>query len=871
MLKAIFNSVRSSMQVDVGVRLQIICGTGDNRYVVEGIVTELADDYLLVKKDDGGVTVVLIEAIESFTKLDALAASVPSKPKAPSVYRRFGTLMPPYYDFNVKRWLEQTRARIKELDDRALMSTMNGICESFGNALKNHDVKNKYNETLRARILSSWNECRAELDFEVFCMLLGGAAVAADDYDYARRPLIQLGKYSIAAYAALKADRVEDANVFTLCSLLSGETNDINRKVADICIDRNDSDVLRKLLEVFKDDDEALEKLATCAHMMFEASGGKLKSDITDELDAYEAASRLLDSIPLGWSRPSAILTRLNEYRNYSYPLERGGVEDSSMPQRLVGCVTRFGPGVFGMIGTHYFHVKQVYNGSTNGLLLRKMLHLGLWEGLEVGFRLGESISPNYSTQATHIELTEEGVRRAEQILAFNGRRDEARLVSIENDPYIQYVYFELEPYGEKSAKPNRAVLNWLGIPTQRTSTQDPIVIIGTPAPPSDPKEEKKLLSALKTYGFNQTVVGNLINLYIREDRAQKALALMDQYGAYMERAKCLNMRAMILDKLKDYEKLCPLYEEILKLEVNPAAWSHRMMTLITAYMKLSRYDDALKACQRWKDFYKRNKNNLGVNWFNALATVERQMEECRQQLSKRPGVNSFNKIVVEPSNKSRDKKIEPPRGVGDAIVHVINRIDPLGDGTPDYSKVLAAYGSTPETRETFVEKLSNRLKAQYDEGILIWNVGSFKEFNVGDAESAEDYAARFLHRMLDVGSEVVEDNGDLCDLLEQEAPLFKILQRPDRAVEYFDEYMIGLNEVLKRERKIIVLILEDFTALREPLDSGKIPVEFLRFSKRVMEQYRIFWVLTADGDMEEFMEKYGGELPVVELQPLKD
>ena len=242
-------------------------------------------------------------------------------------------------------------------------------------------------------------------------------AVAAQDYDYALEPLTRAKKYELAAYAAELALKDNYAEVFKICALLSGDCSEITQDVAEICVKRKDVEILLQLLEMNSDNDAACEKIFTCAVELFKASGGSLTENIARDETAYVATKKILALVPDGWKNSSTILQRWDEYSSYSYP--KPAIRTKKASEKLTGRIYSYKPNRnFGFISpNHYFHVKQIFDNTDGGILLRKILALGLWNQLEVSFKLGKSITNPNQSAASNIELTAEGIAEAQRRL----------------------------------------------------------------------------------------------------------------------------------------------------------------------------------------------------------------------------------------------------------------------------------------------------------------------------------------------------------------------------------------------------------------------------------------------------------------------
>ncbi|MBQ3077469.1 MAG: hypothetical protein IJC43_06405 [Clostridia bacterium] len=289
------------------------------------------------------------------------------------------------------------------------------MLDSLAAAIKNNEVSYKYHN-LRARVIALWDLCGGEVDCRVFYLCLSTLAILAKDYEYALEPLVRCRKYRLAASVATMGGLTESARVFSLCALLSGESGEIDQYISEICVARHDAQVLEHLLDDRRGDSEALERIASCAYYLFTASGGKLRRDITPYDSAYDAAAELLASIPPQWRCRESAVDRFAEFESYSFPDQPAApAEEKEEEELLTGVITRFEkePKWGFLSKTHYFYITQVRDDTERGILLRKLLELGLWDQLEVSFKLGESVTQVGNSAATSLELTEKGAAEA--------------------------------------------------------------------------------------------------------------------------------------------------------------------------------------------------------------------------------------------------------------------------------------------------------------------------------------------------------------------------------------------------------------------------------------------------------------------------
>ena len=430
--------------VEVGEYVRIRYGAEMNPETAEGKVLGWTSNFLKIERADGLVSKIRLD--DSLRSLDQIhqiplsgkqvSLSNEDKPKqtedkpqsskaAPTEFRILRAITPlkpavPFF-FDNEEQLRKVKELLAQSGNSELKHVFHGIFDALDTALKTNQLTFKYHD-LRKRILDSWGLCEAPNDFRVFYLFLGVLAIITQHYKYAMEPLVRAKSYTLAAYAATSAKLPRSASLLSICALLSGESSDINQYIAEICSNEKDPFVIDKLLEQNKDDPDFCELLAACAHRLFIASNGKLTKDIGPYDSAYDAAVRLLQAVPPDWMCKDSAVSHWETYRSYTYPKGRQNPREELLPEVEPTCYTgniytynkNEKNGRWGFVGdNHYFYISQVLDDSDQGILLRKMLALGLWNQLEVSYYLGQSPIQAGKSAATQIELTDRGYQDA--------------------------------------------------------------------------------------------------------------------------------------------------------------------------------------------------------------------------------------------------------------------------------------------------------------------------------------------------------------------------------------------------------------------------------------------------------------------------
>ena len=421
--------------------VKIRYGTDQNQEFAEGTVTKVTDNFLTLTRSDGSWLKIRVDDLRT---LDMSPASqntsqtfqpqtfnpppqtfqpqtvMPVVDGGISIARKTVELLPAApYNFVARDWLEKIRDLKQDIFDQKLKRDVNNILASMKTAVKNRDVAYKYHD-LRAKILSIWDDCDVDADYEVFYLMLGVLAVAAKEFNNAFEPLVRAREYSLAGFAASAAARHDCAEIFVFCALLSGQEKNISRQVAMVCADKRDVKLVEEILNANRDDEDFCEQVAACAKLMLEVARADVALTIDENLDAYSAAKKFLDAYPDNLKRDSGILNYWREYQSYTFPAPKVVSEVPDYESsRLTGRIYSYNlQGGWGFISPEYFfHVGQIYDYTESGVLLRKMLYLDLWQQLEVSFSLGESLKYPGRTAASGVELTERGYEEAQELL----------------------------------------------------------------------------------------------------------------------------------------------------------------------------------------------------------------------------------------------------------------------------------------------------------------------------------------------------------------------------------------------------------------------------------------------------------------------
>ncbi len=406
--------------ISVNDQIRIVYGSGTNQFSAEGIVYKLSENFLTLKKTDGGAVKIRLDddlrAIDILvqnagTQPDAAASAVPAAPAIPSEWEAVPLTEHPEFTFVIDDQLEDLKAQLAQLENRELKRVLGGVDASFRDSLKNRKLQDKYHD-LRRRLLQAVNDCGNETDYRLVQKYLGILACAAGRCEEAQKPFARSGSYGLASYAAEKAKDLRAAACFSLCAVLNGETA-IDRHTADCCVLLNDSSALQELWEQNKGEDTVCALIAACAHAMLLAQKLPLPAGLTADTPAHEAARFLLDALPQGKGEAAACWKEFN-----SQTYQPTVPEDAEQPVYYTGEIVRYDPRAkYGSIESSmeprlFFHINQVRDSAPEDLLLRRLLAAELGLGLEVQFCLGQNAK---GPAADEVRLTDTGIQKADE------------------------------------------------------------------------------------------------------------------------------------------------------------------------------------------------------------------------------------------------------------------------------------------------------------------------------------------------------------------------------------------------------------------------------------------------------------------------
>lgn len=198
-----------------------------------------------------------------------------------------------------------------------------------------------------------------------------------------------------------------------------------------------------------------------------------------------------------------------------------------------------------------------------------------------------------------------------------------------------------------------------------------------------------------------------------------------------------------------------------------------------------------------------------------------------------------------------------------DQILSMIHT--PSGD--LNYGRAIGMYGQTRSGKSSLLYHLTNRLKREFEDELLIWDLG-----NLAKIPKSSKFMYNFMNRLLRLSRDSISGSKLLCTEVEEkslDAKYQDFRSNSDLAPSIFCEYMDILTEILKREKKLVVLIADEFTYLHGYINEGSVPTEFMKFWKALLQDYGIFAIIAGQDDMPEFVKEYPNDFGSMELMKL--
>lgn len=900
--------------ISCGDYIRIRYGTISDQVTVEGTVEKIGEITIkLIKKDGQPIKLILddnlksVERMTVVTKKQDYNKSELDKQQASNeqlLSRKMISLPEEEYTYNYDNIVDSIRKYADFVCNLELKRSINGVIDSLNAAKRTNELGYKYHN-IRARIINLWDNCLNDEECIALYNLLGIVSLAADKYGESVEPLVRAHKYALAAFAAGKCQNSEAEHILSVCAMLNEEKTVIDSRTAELCVRYRDVTSVEKLLELFRDQEDNCERIASCCQMMLQEAGGKLLSEVTAQHSAIETAERFLKSIPTGWASKKSAWSYWTVFQEYHY---LRGAATKVEEELHTGVISMFNEEQkWGFITpNHYFYIEQVRDDTRNGIELRKMLFSSLGKGLEVSFKIGESNVRPGETAATSLALTENGLLRAQKRLndyttdgmQYEGFVDEfypeygngvihcnrkkyrfnlkaivdpwlrayyqncfspkvqevffevagKRAVRIQwrnpgkediecysefvserekndwtiaqknlkkdhemtqipqSDPYSNYPFIDLNQSDRTDEDKTQAMLTWGGsvLPAEKTNkasktknysqnnvrkrsedTNHHSASDGKYYADLARKEmakgqfdtaEQNFENSLQE-GYDEAVVCDYISLCTRQEgKADRAVELIKKYEHLIPRKKLLNLKIQVYDKKKDYTTLCVLYEDAFSTAASVSRKSHLLYRLIDSYIKIQEYENALKTCNRWEQFFNQNRFSPEAERLRKVAPlIKRQKAICLYHSGKIDDAKLLATDLVRsnPADIAANRILDGTLGTEFDSTDDSNTSEVLYQ---DSSDVL--YYDEEETEEEDKSTLTRFVKYKIEHSNIAMSLKSsnIKEgIYIGTTKDAEDDIRKLTRSGQGVSLKTRSDSlFAACQLLEQ------LEQRPD-------------------------------------------------------------------------------------------
>ena len=131
--------------ISVNDQIRIVYGSGTNQFSAEGIVYRVSENFLTLKKADGGAVKIRLD-----DELRAIDILVQWKAVPLAEHQEV--------TFAIDEQLTVLKAQLAQSGNRELKCVLSGVDASFRDSLKDRKLQDKYHD-LRRRLLQAVNDC----------------------------------------------------------------------------------------------------------------------------------------------------------------------------------------------------------------------------------------------------------------------------------------------------------------------------------------------------------------------------------------------------------------------------------------------------------------------------------------------------------------------------------------------------------------------------------------------------------------------------------------------------------------------------------------------------------------------------------------
>lgn len=174
-------------------------------------------------------------------------------------------------------------------------------------------------------------------------------------------------------------------------------------------------------------------------------------------------------------------------------------------------------------------------------------------------------------------------------------------------------------------------------------------------------------------------------------------------------------------------------------------------------------------------------------------------------------------------------------------------------DGRFNYGQGILLYGQTRSGKSSVRHIFKKRVADREPKAVLvdIGNISDIKE------EAGSLFMLSFYQKIVDaLDQEIRTRHTDLkaMQIVEGiESPINRMLDRPEMAGMLCRRYLVQLKDLLERSGKMIVLIIDEFSAIHDAIKAGSLEESFMQTWKSMLENSGIFAVCFGQDDTPLF------------------
>jgi preprotein translocase subunit YajC len=184
-------------------------------------------------------------------------------------------------------------------------------------------------------------------------------------------------------------------------------------------------------------------------------------------------------------------------------------------------------------------------------------------------------------------------------------------------------------------------------------------------------------------------------------------------------------------------------------------------------------------------------------------------------------------------------------------------------DGSFNKGHAVALFGQTRAGKSSILYHCKNKIREKYKEEAIIVDCGS-----VGEIEDLEHFLSIIIDRLI---LELEDYHTHLYHSLKEMMENYKGKILNDRAnIQFhFGAFFTRFNAFLEKQtsKKIIVLMIDEFTYFHKWIKDGKISPDFMKMWKAIMQNYGVFAIVVGQDNMPVFKKENQNEFSAMKLE----